>query len=85
VDGIDFHLSRQIRNGHVYKMVDFVAEGRQYHFEERVRLFTLTGFEAMLAAAGLTLRRTYGGYDPSVFDREHSERLIMIAQKTMDV
>jgi SAM-dependent methyltransferase len=85
VDGIDFHLSRQIRNGHVYKMVDFVAEGRQYHFEERVRLFTLTGFEAMLAAAGLKLRRTYGGYDLSVFDREHSERLIMIAQKTMDV
>lgn len=81
VDGVSFHLKKDIRGGHVFKHIEFSAGELQYHFRERVRLFTLADFEAMFEVAGLRLLRTYGGYDLSVFDPAHSRRLILIAQK----
>lgn len=83
VDGIEFHMKRNIREGYVFKSVEFAAEGRQFHFQERVRLFTCADFESMLAAAGMVLRNTYGSYDLNDFDTHNSRRLIIIAQKTL--
>ena len=85
VDGVAFHLKRNIRDGYVFKSVEFEAEGRAFQFLERVRLFTLGDFESLFAAAGLTVSRTYGDYDLSDFTREHSRRLIIIAQKPIVV
>ncbi|HRI59151.1 MAG TPA: class I SAM-dependent methyltransferase [Saprospiraceae bacterium] len=81
VDGIEFHLKRNIRDGYVFKSVEFAAEGRKFHFQERVRLFTRADFESLLTAAGLALRRAYGSYDLNDFDKNNSRRLIIIAQK----
>ncbi|GAB4494105.1 MAG: class I SAM-dependent methyltransferase [Saprospiraceae bacterium] len=83
VDGIEFHLKRNIRDGHVFKMVEFVAEGKSFSFRERVRLFTLADFQSLFAAAGMKIVRLYGGYDLSDFDVRHSKRLIVIAQKPL--
>lgn len=81
VDGIEFRLERSIRGGHVFKTVEFTAEDRQFHFRERVRLFTLADFQALFATARMKIIRLYGGYDLSDFDVWHSKRLIIIAQK----
>jgi hypothetical protein len=83
VDGIEFHLERNIRRGHVFKTVEFAADGQQFHFQERVRLFTLADFQSLFATAGMKIIRLYGGYDLSDFDVRHSKRLIIIAQKTL--
>jgi len=81
VDGIEFHLKRNIRDGHVFKTVEFADAGHSYQFRERVRLFTAGDFEQLFRAAGLEIVRMYGGYDLSEFDRQNSKRLILIAQK----
>jgi len=85
VNGIEFHLKRSIRNGHVYKTVEFADAGHHYQFRERVRLFTTADFEQLFRSAGLEIRRMYGGYDLSEFDRQNSRRLILIAQKPIAV
>ncbi len=55
------------------------AEARE--FIESVRMFELSDFERMFAAAGLTLERTCGSYSGEPFDIVRSERLIMFAKK----
>ncbi len=81
VDGIEFHLKRNVRGEHVFKTVEFTTGGKEFHFRERVRLFTLTDFQALFDAAGLKLTRTYGSYDLENFDAATSKRLILIAKK----
>ncbi len=83
VDGIEFHLKRNIRAGHIFKSVEFAADGRKFHFQERVRLFTRADFESLLTAAGMVSRRIYGSYDLNDFDEKNSPRLIIIAQKPL--
>ncbi len=81
VEGLDFSLKRWIRAGYVFKSVEFRVEGQLFHFQEQVRLFELSDFQALLDHAGLQLRRTYGDYDLPAFDPETSKRLILIAEK----
>ncbi len=81
IEGIDFHLQKEIQDGVVYKTVDFTLTGQPYHFQERVRLFTLTDFQVLFAAANLRIRQTYGDYQLSPFDEKTSSRLILIAEK----
>ena len=81
IDGIEFHLKRNIRNGCVYKHVEFEAGGRLLRFRERVRLFKLSDFQSLLNKSGLELIRTYGSYDLQEFALRDSKRLILIARK----
>ncbi|MDO8365806.1 MAG: methyltransferase domain-containing protein [Saprospiraceae bacterium] len=81
VDRITFSLKRWVRNGYVFKSVEFQAAERILHFQEQVRLFELFDFESLLSKAGLRLSQTYGDYDLSEFDPNTSKRLILIAEK----
>jgi len=82
VEGIEFHMSRRIENGHVYKTVAFEAEGKSYKFQERVRLFELEDFRLLLDKVGMTITQTFGDYGLTPFDASGSKRLILVAQKT---
>jgi hypothetical protein len=53
------------------------ATGRR--FTERVRLFGAGEIEAMLAAAGVTVRQRFGDYDASPL-LPHSPRTILLGQ-----
>ena len=37
VDGIDFHIKRYLKDGHIYKEIDFEDQGQKYHFTEKVK------------------------------------------------
>lgn len=81
VDNIQFLLKRWLRNGYVFKSVEFQTGGRLFHFQEQVRLFELEDFHALFENAGLKIRHTYGDYDLAPFDAENAKRLIIIAEK----
>lgn len=83
VDGIPFDIRKSIRGGYVFKTIDFVTGGRHFEYRERVRLFSLSEFESLFAAAGLQMRVVFGSYDLDPFDPHTSKRLILIAQKTV--
>ncbi len=81
VDGITFILKKTIRDGHVFKTVEFETGGKKFYFREKVRLFELVDFQSLFAAAGLEILEIYGGYDLQKFDPKISPRLILIAKK----
>ncbi|MBE0391289.1 bifunctional 2-polyprenyl-6-hydroxyphenol methylase/3-demethylubiquinol 3-O-methyltransferase UbiG [Flavobacterium sp. PL002] len=78
VDGIDFHLKRYLKEGHIYKEIDFEDQGRKFHYTEKVRALTLTDFEELMEEAGIFLLDIFGDYKLKKFHKIESERLIMI-------
>ncbi|MCB9050291.1 MAG: methyltransferase domain-containing protein [Lewinellaceae bacterium] len=80
VDGIRFKMHKRVEGQHVIKTIDFRDKGKDWHFEERVRLFTPEDFDRLFEAAGLRILKTYGDYQLQPFNREESPRLILSAQ-----
>jgi SAM-dependent methyltransferase len=77
-DGIDFHIKRYVKDGHIFKEIDFEDKGEKFHFTERVQALTLEDFESMLEQTDIHLLDIFGDYKLRKFFKEDSERLIMI-------
>ena len=78
VGKIDFNLKRYVENGYVVKDISFIADEEKYHFQERVRAFTLKDFEALFEEADTYLLDVFGDYKLNKFRPKTSERLVMI-------
>ena len=78
VEGIDFHLKRYLKDGHIYKEIDFEDQGQKFHFTEKVKALTLQDFEALMEEAGIYLLDIFGDYKLKKFYKNDSERLIMV-------
>nr|WP_315207886.1 class I SAM-dependent methyltransferase [uncultured Flavobacterium sp.] len=78
VEGIDFHIKRYLKDGHIYKEIDFEDKGQKFHFTEKVKALTLKDFEQLMEEAGIYLLDIFGDYKLKKFHKIDSERLIMI-------
>ncbi|MFV5697982.1 class I SAM-dependent methyltransferase [Flavobacterium sp. ZT3R17] len=78
VEGIDFHIKRYLKDGHIYKEIDFEDKGQKFHFTEKVKALTLKDFEELMEEAGIYLLDIFGDYKLKKFHKTDSERLIMI-------
>ncbi|MCF8273290.1 MAG: class I SAM-dependent methyltransferase [Flavobacteriaceae bacterium] len=78
IDGITFFINRYAHDGYIFKDINFTHEGVDYSFQERVRAFTLSDFEALFEQAGVYLLDVFGDYKLSKFRPQTSERLVMI-------
>lgn len=78
VDTIIFRLHRYVKNGFIYKDIRFEADAKEYHYTEKVKALTLIDFERYFKAAGIDLLAIFGDYNLGKFDKNNSERLIMI-------
>jgi SAM-dependent methyltransferase len=78
VENIDFHIKRYVKDGHIYKEIDFEDQGEKFHFTEKVKALTLKDFEEMMEKAGINLLDIFGDYKLKKFHKTESERLIMI-------
>ena len=81
LEGIHFQLRKWIKDGHVYKEVEFVDDGRNIRHTENVRLFELGDFQNLFLKSHLKITKIYGGYDLREFDPVTSKRLILVAEK----
>jgi SAM-dependent methyltransferase len=81
VDNIEFRISKSVKQGYVFKTVEFDTGGKTFYFREKVRLFNEADFRTLFEKAGLIVKKTYGGHDLAAFDPKTSKRLILIAQK----
>jgi SAM-dependent methyltransferase len=78
VEGIDFHIKRYLKDGHIHKEIDFEDQGQKFHFTEKVKALTLKDFEELMEEAGIYLLDIFGDYKLNKFHKTESERLIMI-------
>lgn len=81
VNGIDFEINKYIEDECIVKDISFLAEGRQVHFYEQLRIFHLADFERYFSECHLSIQHVFGDYKLSPFDQKQSERLILIARK----
>lgn len=81
-DGITFHISKKIEKNTIIKSIDFKDEGKDFHFEERVKLFDKKYFEDLAMDSNLEIVNTFGNYHLETFDVNTSPRLILILKKT---
>lgn len=78
---IQFNISRQVVNQRIVKSISFEAEGKSFHYEEKVQALHLADFEMLFEKAGLKITARYGSYTLAPFSAIDSDRLILIAQK----
>ncbi|WP_158729087.1 MULTISPECIES: bifunctional 2-polyprenyl-6-hydroxyphenol methylase/3-demethylubiquinol 3-O-methyltransferase UbiG [unclassified Flavobacterium] len=78
VEGIDFHIKRYLKDGHICKEINFEDKGQKFHFTEKVKALTLPDFEVLMDQAGIYLLDIFGDYKLKKFHKTDSERLIMI-------
>ncbi|WP_340202765.1 class I SAM-dependent methyltransferase [Ascidiimonas sp. W6] len=80
VDNIEFHINRFIQDGYILKTIDFNFENEAYHFTERVKSLNYEDFKAYFQHSGVSLLSTFGDYKLNAFQKDSSERLIMVFQ-----
>lgn len=77
------HIEREIRGTMVYKTICFDGEEleRPVKYQERVKLYELDWFEKNFAKYGFGIKKIYGSYNGDDFNKNESQRLLMIARK----
>jgi SAM-dependent methyltransferase len=70
VDNIDFHIKRYLKDGYIYKEINFEDQGGKFHFTEKVKAITLEDFEIMMEEAGIYLLDIFGDYKLKKFHKK---------------
>jgi 2-polyprenyl-3-methyl-5-hydroxy-6-metoxy-1,4-benzoquinol methylase len=81
IDGITFRISRKYDGSHIFKRIQFEADGRSHDHTERVQGLKLSDFISLLEESGFSILRTFGDFDLHPFNESDSDRLIIVAQR----
>lgn len=81
IQGVQFLITKEIRNGRIIKNIDIEHGAKTYHFEEKVSLLGPEEFEAYFQSAGLQIEHVFGNYALDAFNADNSERLIYEVRK----
>lgn len=80
IDGIEFHIEREIKDSFILKKISFTADNQHYHYTERVKYLDIEKLKLFFKKAGFTITAIFGDYHLSDFDKTTSNRLIFVAQ-----
>lgn len=81
IDGVNFNISKEIKDQRIFKYIEFTDKGINYRFAEEVLMFTADKLRKFINDAGLTIFDTFGDYQLNPFDAQGSDRFIIIAKK----
>ncbi len=81
VGNVLFSICREIRGKQIVKTIDVEDRNEVLRFEEKVQLITASELTGMIEEAGLDIIQTFGDYSLNSFEKENSERLIIIARR----
>ncbi len=78
VENIDFRIKRYVKDGYIFKEINFDANGESYSFTEKVKAISLQDFQNYFEQAGVYLLDIFGDYHLNKFHKSDSPRLIMV-------
>lgn len=81
IDNINFHINRTFKDGYILKEIKFNANNNDYKFVEKVQALTLTDFKLLLNNSKMKIIHLWGDYELNEYNKEHSNRLIILAKK----
>lgn len=79
--GIQFHISKRVENGFIYKKIEVNDAEKQFEFTEKVQALQLSDFEKLLNTEHFSIQHTFGNYALEPFKIGSSDRLIIVAQR----
>ncbi|PHR37169.1 MAG: SAM-dependent methyltransferase [Fluviicola sp.] len=80
VDGITFDIQRRFDGTHIFKDINFDADGRNHSYTERVQGLKKNDFVSLLSNANFKILHSFGNFNLDEFNENSSDRLIIIAQ-----
>lgn len=83
VSGIQFELHRKYSGTHIIKEINFKDGEQNFSYQEKVQALKKEDFESLLQNNGFSLMHIFGDYNLNSFDKNLSDRLILIAQKNV--
>ena len=81
IDNIEFRILRRSDNKYIYKDIRF-NDKKDFLFQERVMNLSLNNFKSYLKKYNLKIIQLFGDYNLNKFDKNNSERLIMVIKKS---
>lgn len=81
IEDIHFHIHKKIENKRVIKTIEFNDNGKKNFYTESVQLLELADFEKLVDKSSFKLLHVFGNYSLDTYNRESSDRLIIVAQK----
>lgn len=83
IEGINFQIHKKIENKRVIKTIEFNDNGNKNFYSESVQLLELSDFEKLVEQSSFKMLHFFGNYSLEPFNQENSDRLIIVAQKTI--
>lgn len=80
-DNLQFNITRSVENGFILKNIEVITEDKTYNYFERVKCLDLPKIKTYLETVGLKLKAVFGDYDLQEFDKDSSNRLLIILSK----
>jgi len=81
VEGVEFKLKRELKKGKIIKHIEFETKNQSFSYSERVQAIKMEDFEELFSHTNMKIITTFGNHSLEGFDKEKSDRLIIIAQK----
>jgi hypothetical protein len=78
---VQFHIKKKCEGGFIKKEIDFLADGENQHYEERLKMIKPEQFKKLFDGAGLTIKHVFGDYELGPFINGQSERQVIVAIK----
>ena len=78
VGNIVFYIEKYVEDGYIIKNIRFTDDEIDYHYVEKVKALTLEDFDSYFNEADIKLQKVFGDYKLNDFNRNTSERLILI-------
>ncbi len=80
INGIDFHIKREISNGFILKHISFYADAQKHSYTEQVKIIDLEKFNSYFSKINMKIIHTFGDYSLNEFDTQKSDRLILVVK-----
>mgnify|MGYP000123685651 CR=1 FL=1 len=81
VRDICFSIHKEVVGERIIKTIAFDDKGKHCVFQEKVSLYGLDDFRDMYSQSGFEILAVFGDYNLGKFDKNVSDRLILISQK----
>ena len=78
IDKTKFIIHRYLENDLLVKDISILLDNKSYKFQEKVKAYRMDDFLAMFKDCNLTLKEIYGDYKLNSFNKNSSNRLIMV-------
>ena len=78
IDKTKFIINRYLENDLLVKDISILLNNKSYKFQEKVKAYRIDDFLAMFKNCNLKLKEIYGDYKLNSFNKNSSNRLIMV-------